>query len=144
MINYWWVTRPKRKLNAVPEILAIFADISLNQEWDGQRDSHLAYEDALEKAGLKRRGERRDHTGGGARTYIQNGWDLNMRLRMEYPEIDDIQNIINRMPSDNARVPNPKEIIVEILKMDCWGIVAHVLIKHGKIKEIKDIIKKSI
>lgn len=45
------------------------------------------------------------------------------------------------MPSDNARVPNPKEIIVEILKMDCWGIVAHVLIKHGKIKEIKDIIK---
>ncbi len=69
MINYWWVTRPKRKLNAVPEILAIFADISLNQEWDGQRDSHLAYEDALEKAGLKRRGERRDHTGGGARTY---------------------------------------------------------------------------
>ena len=73
--------------------------------------------------------------------YIQNGWDLNMRLRMEYPEIDDIQNIINRMPSDNARVPNPKEIIVEILKMDCWGIVAHVLIKHGKIKEIKDIIK---
>ena len=76
--------------------------------------------------------------------YIQNGWDLNMRLRMEYPEIDDIQNIINRMPSDNARVPNPKEIIVEILKMDCWGIVAHVLIKHGKIKEIKYIIKKSI
>lgn len=73
--------------------------------------------------------------------YIQNGWDLNMRLRMEYPEIDDIQNIINRMPSDNVKVPNPKEIIVEILKMDCWGIVAHVLIKHGKIKEIKDIIK---
>ena len=29
--------------------------------------------------------------------YIQNGWDLNMRLRMEYPEIDDIQNIINIM-----------------------------------------------
>lgn len=76
--------------------------------------------------------------------YIQNGWDLNMRLRMEYPEIDDIQNIINSMPLDNAKVLNAQEIIVEILKLDRWGIMAHVLIKHGKIKEIKDIIKKSI
>ena len=55
MLNYWWVTRPKRKLNSVPEVLAAFADLSLNQEWDGQRDSHLAYEDALEAAGLKRK-----------------------------------------------------------------------------------------
>ena len=58
MLNYWWVTRPKRKLNSVPEVLAAFADLSLNQEWD-----------ALEAAGLKRKGERRDQTGGGARTY---------------------------------------------------------------------------
>lgn len=78
MLNYWWVTRPKRKLNSVPEVLAAFADLSLNQEWDGQRDSHLAYEDALEKAGLKRKGERRDHTGGGARTY--KAWLLSLGL----------------------------------------------------------------
>ena len=69
MLNYWWVTRPKRKLNSIPEVLAAFADLSLNEEWDGQRNSHLAYEDALEQAGLKRKGERRDQTGGGARTY---------------------------------------------------------------------------
>lgn len=69
MLNYWWVTRPKRKLNSVPEVLAAFADLSLNQEWEGSRNSHLAYEEALENAGLKRRGERRDQTGGGARTY---------------------------------------------------------------------------
>lgn len=69
MLNYWWVTRPKRKLNSVPEVLATFADLELNREWDGQRESHLAYEDALEKAGLKRKGDRRDQTGGGARTY---------------------------------------------------------------------------
>lgn len=73
--------------------------------------------------------------------YIQNGWDLNMRLRMEYPEIDDIQNIINSMPLDNAKVLNAQEIIVEILKLDRWGIMAHVLIKHGIIKEIKEVIK---
>ena len=51
MLNYWWVTRPKRKLNSVPEVLATFADLSLNQAWGGQRESHLADEDALEAAG---------------------------------------------------------------------------------------------
>lgn len=69
MINYWWVTRPKRRLNSVPEVLAAFAEISLNQEWQGQRSVHLTLEEALEEAGLKRKGERRDQTGGGARTY---------------------------------------------------------------------------
>ncbi len=69
MINYWWVTRPKRRLNSIPEVLATFAEISLNQEWQGQRDVHLTLEEALEEANLKRRGERRDQTGGGARTY---------------------------------------------------------------------------
>ena len=78
MLNYWWVTRPKRKLNSVPEVLAAFADLSLNQEWDGQRDSHLAYEEALEKAGLKRVGDRRDQTGGGARTY--KAWLMSLGL----------------------------------------------------------------
>ena len=69
MINYWWVTRPKRKLNSVPEVLTAFAEISLNQEWKGQRNTHLSLEEALEEANLKRKGERRDQTGGGARTY---------------------------------------------------------------------------
>ncbi len=78
MLNYWWVTRPKRKLNSIPEVLASFADLSLNQEWEGQRNSHLAYEDALEAAGLKRKGERRDQTGGGGRTY--KAWLVSLGL----------------------------------------------------------------
>ena len=78
MLNYWWVTRPKRKLNSIPEVLASFANLSLNQEWEGQRDSHLAYESALEEAGLKRKGERRDQTGGGARTY--KAWLVSLGL----------------------------------------------------------------
>lgn len=78
MLNYWWVTRPKRKLNSVPEVLAAFSDLSLNQEWEGQRDSHIAYEDALETAGLKRKGERRDQTGGGGRTYM--AWLVSLGL----------------------------------------------------------------
>lgn len=38
----------------------------------------MAYEDALENAGLKRKGERRDHTGGGARTY--KAWLMSLGL----------------------------------------------------------------
>lgn len=69
MLNYWWVTRPKRKLDSIPEVLAAFADISLNQEWSGQKGMQMAYEEALEAAGLKRVGARRDQSGSGARTY---------------------------------------------------------------------------
>ena len=78
MINYWWVTRPKRKLDSVPEVLAAFADISLNQEWSGQRGTQMAYEEALEKAGLKRVGIRRDQSGSGGRTY--GAWLVSLGL----------------------------------------------------------------
>jgi hypothetical protein len=54
----------------VPEVLAAIADSALNQEWQGQRDTHLTLEEALEAANLKRKGDRRDQTGGGARTYV--------------------------------------------------------------------------
>ncbi len=78
MLNYWWVTRPKRKLNSVPDVLAAFSNAALNQEWDGERDTHLSLETALESAGLKRIGERRDQTGGGARTY--KAWLISLGL----------------------------------------------------------------
>ena len=69
MLNYWWVTRPKRKLNSVPEVLACCAGVSLHSEWQGNIYTHLAFEKALEDSGLKRVGERRDQRGGGGRTY---------------------------------------------------------------------------
>lgn len=70
MVNFWWASRPKRKLNSVPEVLAVISAISLDQEWEGQRSRHLSFEDQLEVAGIKRVGERRDQSGSGARTYI--------------------------------------------------------------------------
>lgn len=69
MINYWSVSRPKRRLDSVPEVLTAYADISLNQQWNGQRDTQMRFEEALEKAGLKRVGSRRDQSGSGGRTY---------------------------------------------------------------------------
>ena len=70
MLNYWWVTRPKRKLDSVPEVLATVASETLGNAWQGQKATQLNVEEALERAGLKRAGERRDQSGGGARTYL--------------------------------------------------------------------------
>lgn len=54
----------------MPEVLASVSSVALNAEWAGDRDMHLDVEDALEENGIKRIGERRDQTGGGARTYF--------------------------------------------------------------------------
>lgn len=89
MLNYWWVTRPKRKLDSVPEVLATFADISLNQEWSGQRGTQMAYEDALEKAGLKRVGARRDQSGSGGRTYV--AWLVSLGLIFNHAKTGNIK-----------------------------------------------------
>lgn len=89
MLNYWWVTRPKRKLDSVPEVLATFADISLNQEWSGQRGTQMAYEDALEKAGLKRVGARRDQSGSGGRTY--GAWLVSLGLIFNHAKTGNIK-----------------------------------------------------
>ena len=69
VLNYWWVTRPKRKLNSIPEVLAAFSNVALSAQWSGRRDVHIAFEEELERSGLKRIGERRDHSGSGGRTY---------------------------------------------------------------------------
>jgi len=81
MINNWWVTRPKRKLNLVPEILATIVYEFLNKEWQGQRNVHLQLEDALETGQIKRPGERRDQGGGGGRTYV--AWLKSLGLLFE-------------------------------------------------------------
>ena len=78
MLNYWWVTRPKRKLNSIPDVLAVFAESAMQEAWIGQRGTHLSLEDELENSGLKRIGDRRDQTGGGGRTY--KAWLVSLGL----------------------------------------------------------------
>lgn len=89
MINYWWVTRPKRKLNSIPSTLAIVIEENLNKVWNGQRESHLTLEAALEKSGLKREGARRDQTGGGGRTYM--AWVRSLGLIFNQAETKQIR-----------------------------------------------------
>lgn len=42
----------------------------MDKRWSEDRETHLAFEEALEKENTKRIGERRDHTGSGGRTYM--------------------------------------------------------------------------
>ena len=50
MSNYWWVTRPKRKLNSVPEVLSTFAEMSLNQQWAGQQNITVIFRGSVSKS----------------------------------------------------------------------------------------------
>ena len=78
MLNYWWVTRPKRKLNSIPDVLAVVVESAMEDIWVGERGTHLSLEGELEKIGLKRIGDRRDQTGGGGRTY--KAWLVSLGL----------------------------------------------------------------
>ncbi|MDI6775894.1 MAG: hypothetical protein QMD03_01405 [Syntrophales bacterium] len=66
--NTWWVTRPRRYLNPVPEAIKIFANY-VGEEWLTGSAVQLDFEDELVKAGLKGTGGKRDKRGSGARTW---------------------------------------------------------------------------
>lgn len=70
MHNTWWITRPKRDLLSVPLCLAVIAHNAQGKQWvRADKKTELDIEIGLEESGLKRVGNRRDRTGGGARTY---------------------------------------------------------------------------
>ena len=78
MIDNWWVTRPKRKLDSIPENLATFCSVALGKKWVGERETQIAFEDAQELNKIKREGERRDHTGSGGRTHASMMYSLGL------------------------------------------------------------------
>lgn len=70
MHQTWWITRPKRNLVSVPLCLSVIAHHAQGQVWaTPDKSTELAIEQGLEDSNLKRRGNRRDQGGGGARTY---------------------------------------------------------------------------
>ena len=56
MIDNWWVTRPKRRLDSIPENLATFCSVALGKKWVGERETQIAFEDAQELNKIKREG----------------------------------------------------------------------------------------
>jgi hypothetical protein len=69
MINHWFITRPKRRLVLLVDVLKAFMAVAQGEVWRRNRPLHLLFEEALEAAGVKAPGERRDQQAGGGRTY---------------------------------------------------------------------------
>ena len=81
--DYWWVTRPKRKLNTIPEELAAFCSTAVGKRWSRNRSCHIAFENELESSGTKRVGERRDASGSGGRTHAAMLYSLGLWFERE-------------------------------------------------------------
>ncbi|CAG7844668.1 hypothetical protein USB125703_00910 [Pseudoclavibacter triregionum] len=69
-INTWMLSRPHRKLYLVPQTVAALREAIEGEPWAGNREAHLAFEEAIERAGIKAPGERRDRGGSGGRTHV--------------------------------------------------------------------------
>ncbi len=67
--QYWMFSRPQRKLYRLPLTVTALYEASGEEQWRGERDRHIAFEELLEREGIKRAGARRDGTGSGGRTH---------------------------------------------------------------------------
>lgn len=76
--DYWWVTRPKRRLTSIPAELAAFFAHAQGKKWTGNRAAHIAFEEELERTRTKRVGERRDASGSGGRTHAAMLYSLGL------------------------------------------------------------------
>lgn len=78
---------------------------------------------------------------------IKEGVALNERLRKEYPEIQNMCSAINTMRMNregkgNVQLTNICDELKENLKIDRFGILIGVLIKHKVISDIKEFIQE--
>lgn len=62
-------SRPQRKLYRLPLTVTALHEAAGEEQWQGGRDRHIAFEDLLEREGIKRPGARRDGAGSGGRTH---------------------------------------------------------------------------
>jgi hypothetical protein len=67
--QYWMFSRPQRKLYRLPLTVTALHEAAGEEQWQGGRARHVAFEELLEREGIKRVGSRRDGTGSGGRTH---------------------------------------------------------------------------
>ncbi|MGZ0712312.1 restriction endonuclease FokI C-terminal domain-containing protein (plasmid) [Coraliomargarita sp. W4R53] len=67
--QYWMFSRPQRKLYRLPLTVTALHEAAGEEQWQGERDRHVAFEELLEREGIKRAGARREGTGSGGRTH---------------------------------------------------------------------------
>jgi hypothetical protein len=65
--NYWVITRPKRKLILIPDLLKIFSTVVEGQKWEGNRSLQFQFEESLKNYEWKAQHTSKEASG--ARTY---------------------------------------------------------------------------
>lgn len=77
--------------------------------------------------------------------FVNAAKQLDKRINEDYPEINEMHNIASNM-ANHASICQDKsfseyDAILKDLNSDLYGILASVLLKHGKISYIKEFIE---
>ena len=77
--------------------------------------------------------------------FVNAAKHLDKRIKDDYPEINEMHNIASNM-ANSASISQDKsfseyDAILKDLNSDLYGILASVLLKHGKISCIKEFIE---
>ena len=77
--------------------------------------------------------------------FVNAAKQLDKRINEDYPEINEMHNIASNMANPVSICQDKSfseyDAILESLNSDLYGILASVLLKHGKISCIKDFIE---
>lgn len=78
--------------------------------------------------------------------FVNAAKQLNKRINDDYPEINEMHNIASNMGNPASICQNKSfseyDAILKDLNSDLYGILASVLLKHGKISCIKEFIER--
>lgn len=77
--------------------------------------------------------------------FVNAAKQLDKRINADYPEIDEMHNIASNMENPVSMCQDKSfseyDAILKDLNSDLYGILASVLLKHGKISCIKEFIE---
>ncbi len=77
--------------------------------------------------------------------FVNTAKRLNKRINEDYPEIDEMHNIVSNMTNPASLCQDKSfpeyDAILKDLNSDLYGILASVLLKHGKVSCIKEFIE---
>lgn len=77
--------------------------------------------------------------------FVNAAKQLDKRINADYPEIDEMHNIASNMANPVSMCQDKSfseyDAILKDLNSDLYGILASVLLKHGKISCIKEFIE---
>lgn len=77
--------------------------------------------------------------------FVEAAKQLDIRINVDYPEINEMHNIASNMTNHMKMCQNKMyseyDAILEDLNSDLYGILVSVLLKHGKISCIKEFIE---